>query len=138
MARIDQLSYYPALTERIRALAGQGLDSTAIAGQDTLPPYRWIITADPAEVQRLRALHQLPALPQPAPLDDDGTPIDRHPQDKEPGNHEGRDPYAARHLSRQMRSQPLRRIRQLRRQVDVEVSVWLMSQSTSSAGTLRP
>jgi hypothetical protein len=33
VARIDQLSYYPALTQRIRALAGQGLDTTAIAGQ---------------------------------------------------------------------------------------------------------
>ena len=29
--------------------------------QDTRPPYRWIITAGPAEVERLRALHQLPA-----------------------------------------------------------------------------
>jgi hypothetical protein len=29
--------------------------------QDTRPPYRWSITADPAEVERLRALHQLPA-----------------------------------------------------------------------------
>src|SRR5262249_2336854 len=29
--------------------------------QDTTPPHRWIITADPAEVQRLRALHQMPA-----------------------------------------------------------------------------
>ena len=139
VARIGQLSYYPALTERIRALAGQGLGSAAIAAQlaaegfrtprlhdrfhdgeiqqlirrlglrpgldhdhrtdhgslgpgqwwlatfareigmpvatlfgwlkrgwvtgrqDTRPPYRWIITADSAEVQRLRALHQLPA-----------------------------------------------------------------------------
>ena len=139
VARIDQLSYYPALTERIRALAGQGLGNAAIAGQlaaegfrtprlhdrfhdgeiqqlirrlglrpgldhdhrtdqgslgpgqwwlatlareigmpvatlfgwlkrgwvsgrqDTRPPYRWIITADSAEVERLRALHQLPA-----------------------------------------------------------------------------
>src|SRR5690242_8596146 len=33
VARIDQLSYYPALTERITALAGEGLDSAAIAGQ---------------------------------------------------------------------------------------------------------
>jgi hypothetical protein len=92
VARIDQLSYYPALTERIRALAGQGLDSTAIAGrQDTLPPYRWIITADPAEVERLRALHQLPAgYHNRRRWTDDGTPIDT-PQDKEPGNHEGRD-----------------------------------------------
>jgi hypothetical protein len=29
--------------------------------QDTRPPYRWIITAGPAEVERLRALHHLPA-----------------------------------------------------------------------------
>ncbi|MGI5181356.1 recombinase family protein [Dactylosporangium sp. CA-152071] len=29
--------------------------------QDTRPPYRWVITADQAEVQRLRTLHQLPA-----------------------------------------------------------------------------
>ena len=139
VARIEQLSYYPALTGRIAALAGQGLDSAVIAGrlaaegfrtprlherfhpgeiqhlirrlglrpgldhdscagqgslepgqwwlatlareigmptatlfgwlkrgwvtgrQDTRPPYRWIITAGPAEVERLRALHQLPA-----------------------------------------------------------------------------
>ena len=31
MARIDQLSYYPTLTERIRALAGEGLGNAAIA-----------------------------------------------------------------------------------------------------------
>ena len=139
VARVDQLSYYPALTGRITALAGQGLGSAAIASQlavegfrtphpherfhdgeiqqlirrlglrpgldndqrtgqgslrpgqwwlaalaretamppatlfgwlkrgwitgrqDTRPPYRWIITADTAEVERLRALHQLPA-----------------------------------------------------------------------------
>jgi DNA invertase Pin-like site-specific DNA recombinase len=139
VARIEQLSYYPALTGRIAALAGQGLDSAVIAGrlaaegfrtprlherfhpgeiqhlirrlglrpgldhdprtrqgslgpgqwslatiareiemptatlfgwlkrgwitghQDTRPPYRWIITAGPAEVERLHALHQLPA-----------------------------------------------------------------------------
>jgi hypothetical protein len=29
--------------------------------QDARPPYRWIITADTAEVERLRALRQLPA-----------------------------------------------------------------------------
>ena len=33
VARIDQLSYYPALTDRISALAGQGLGNAAIAGQ---------------------------------------------------------------------------------------------------------
>jgi hypothetical protein len=33
VARIDQLSYYPALTERIRELAGQGVGNSAIAGQ---------------------------------------------------------------------------------------------------------
>ena len=165
VARIDQLSYYPALTERIRALAGQGLGSAAIAGQlaaegfrtprlherfhdgeiqqlirrlglrpgldhdhrtdhgslgpghwwlatlareigmpvatlfgwlkrgwitgrqDTRPPYRWIITADPAEVERLRALHQLPAgYHNRRRWTDDGTPIDTS-KDKEPGNH---------------------------------------------------
>ena len=156
VARIDQLSYYPALMQRIRALAGEGLGNAAIAGQlaiegfrtprlherfhdgeiqhlirrlglrpgldhdhrtdhgslgpgqwwlaalareigmpaatlfgwlrrgwvtgrqDTRPPYRWIIIADPAEVERLRALHQLPGrLPQPAPLDRQRHP-DRH------------------------------------------------------------
>ena len=166
VARIDQLSYYPALTERITALAGEGLDSAAIAGQlaaegfrtprlhdrfhvgeiqqlirrlglrpgldhdhrtdhgslgpgqwwlaalareigmpvatlfgwlrrgwitgrqDTRPPYRWIITADPAEVERLRALHQLPAgYHNRRRWTDDGTPIDTS-KDKEPGNHE--------------------------------------------------
>ena len=136
VARIDQLSYYPALTERIRGLASEGLGNAAIAGQlamegfrtprlherfhdgeiqhlirrlglrpgldhdhrtgqgslgpgqwwlaalareigmpvatlfgwlrrgwttgrqDTRAPYRWIITADHAEVERLRALHR--------------------------------------------------------------------------------
>jgi DNA invertase Pin-like site-specific DNA recombinase len=165
VARIDQLSYYPALTERIRALAGQGLGSAAIAGQlaaegfrtprlhdrfhpgeiqqlirrlglrpgldhdhrtdhgslgpghwwlaalareismpvatlfgwlkrgwvtgrrDTRPPYRWIITADQAEVERLRALHQLPpGYHNRRRWTDDGTPIDTS-KDKEPGNH---------------------------------------------------
>jgi hypothetical protein len=169
VARIDQLSYYPALTERIRALAGQGLGSAAIAGQlaaegfrtprqherfhdgeiqqlirrlglrpgldhdhrtnhgslgpgqwwlatlareigmpvatllgwlkrgwitgrqDTRPPYRWIITANSAEVQRLRALHQLPAgYHNRRRWTDDGTPIDTS-KDKEPGNHERED-----------------------------------------------
>ena len=33
VARIDQLSYYPALTQRIKALAGEGLGNTAIASQ---------------------------------------------------------------------------------------------------------
>jgi hypothetical protein len=139
VARIDQLSYYPALTARIRALASEGLGNAEIADrlaaegfrtphlherfntgqiqhlirrlglrpgldhdsrtgqgslgpgqwwlatlareigmptatlftwlkrgwidgrQDTRPPYRWIVTADPAEVERLRARHQLPA-----------------------------------------------------------------------------
>jgi DNA invertase Pin-like site-specific DNA recombinase len=165
VARIDQLSYYPALTERIRALAGQGLGSAAIAGQlaaegfrtprqherfhdgeiqqlirrlglrpgldhdhrtdqgspapgqwwlaalareigmpvatlfgwlkrgwvtgrqDTRPPSRWIITAGSAEVERLRALHQLPAgYHNRRRWTDDGAPIDTS-KDKEPGNH---------------------------------------------------
>jgi len=165
VARIDQLSYYPALTERIRALAGQGLDNAAIAGQlaaegfrtprlhdrfhpgeiqhlirqlglrpgldhdrrtdqgslapgqwwlatlaraigmpgatlfgwlrrgwatgrqDTRPPYRWIITADQAEVERLRALHQLPAgYHNRRRWTGDGTPAGTS-TNKEPGNH---------------------------------------------------
>src|SRR5690348_7793180 len=165
VARIDQLSYYPALTGRIRALASEGLGSAAIAGQlaaegfrtprlhdrfhpgeiqhlirglglrpgldhdhrtgqgslgpgqwwlaalareigmpvatlfgwlrrgwitgrqDTRPPYRWIITADQAEVERLRALHQLPAgYHNRRRWTDDGTLIGT-PEDKEPGNH---------------------------------------------------
>ena len=40
MARIDQLSYYPALTERIRALAGQGLGNAAIARQLSAEGFR--------------------------------------------------------------------------------------------------
>jgi DNA invertase Pin-like site-specific DNA recombinase len=174
VARIDQLSYYPALAERIRELAGQGLDNAAIAGQlaaegfrtprlherfhpgeiqhlirrlglrpgldhdhrtgqgsltpgqwwlatlareigmptatlfgwlrrgwvtgrqDTRPPYRWIITADCAEVERLRALHQLPAgYHNRRSWTDTGTPIDT-PQDKEPGNH-GREDLRSSH-----------------------------------------
>ena len=165
MARIDQLSYYPALAERIRALAEEGLGSAAIAGrlategfrtprqhdrfhdgeiqqlirwlglrpgldhdhrtdqgglgpghwwlatlareigmpaatlfgwlkrgwitgrQDTRAPCRWIITADHAEVERLRALHQLPAgYHNRRRWTDDGIPIDTS-KDKEPGNH---------------------------------------------------
>jgi DNA invertase Pin-like site-specific DNA recombinase len=139
VARIDQLSYYPALTARIEVLVAEGLGNAAIADrlaadgfrtphlherfhvgeiqhlirrlglrpgldydrstdqgglgpdqwwlatlareigmptatlsswlrrgwvtgwQDTRPPYRWIVTADRAEVERLRALHQRPA-----------------------------------------------------------------------------
>ena len=55
--------------------------------QDTRPPYRWIITADSAEVGRLRALHQLPAgYHNRRCWTDDGTPINT-PKDKDPGNH---------------------------------------------------
>jgi hypothetical protein len=50
-------------------------------------PYRWIITADQAEVERLRALHQLPAnYHNRRRWTDDGTPIDTS-KDKEPDNH---------------------------------------------------
>jgi DNA invertase Pin-like site-specific DNA recombinase len=174
VARIDQLSYYPALTRRITALAGQGLGNAAIAAQlaaegfrtprqherfhdgeiqhlirrlglrpgldhdhrtdqgslgpgqwwlatlareismpaatlfgwlkrgwitgrqDTRPPYRWIITADPAEVQRLRTLHQLPAgYHNRRRWTDNGIPIDTS-KDKEPGNH-GREDLRSSH-----------------------------------------
>ena len=165
VARIDQLSYYPALTERITALAGQGLPNAAIAAQltldgfrtphlrerfhdgeiqhlirrlglrpgldhdqrtdqgslgpgqwwlaalareigmpaatlfgwlkrgwitgrqDTRAPYRWIITADQAEVERLRALHQLPPVyHNQRRWTDTGIPINTS-QDKEPDTH---------------------------------------------------
>ncbi|MEU6067716.1 hypothetical protein ABZ864_25480 [Streptomyces sp. NPDC047082] len=138
VARLDHLSYYPLLVERLRTLAGAGLTANAIADQlaaeglrpphrkerfhtgeilqllqrhhlrptriqarpadqvlqpgewwlatlageigmpvatlfgwlqrgwvhgrqETRPPHRWIITAGPDEVERLRALHRLPA-----------------------------------------------------------------------------
>ena len=55
----------------------------ATGRQDTRPPCRWIITADKAEVERLRALHQLPAgYHNRRRWTDDGTSTD-----KEPGNH---------------------------------------------------
>jgi Recombinase zinc beta ribbon domain/Recombinase len=166
VARIEQLSYYPALTERIAALAGQGLDSAVIADrlaaegfrtprlherfhtgeiqhlirrlglrpgldhdprtgqgslapgqwwlatlareigmptatlfgwlkrgwitgrrQDTRPPYRWIITADPAEVERLRALHQLPAGYHNRRRWTDADTLSESSADKEPDHH---------------------------------------------------
>jgi hypothetical protein len=166
VARIDQLSYYPALTARIRALAGQGLGSTEIAGrlategfhtphrhvrfhageiqhlirrlglrpgldhdhhtgqgslgpsqwwlatlareigmptatlfgwlkrgwitgrQDTRPPCRWIITANPVEVERLRALHQLPAGYHNRRRWTDTDTLSESSADKEPDHHE--------------------------------------------------
>ena len=58
--------------------------------QDTRPPYRWIITADSAEVERLRALHQLPAgYHNQRRWTDDGTTIDTS-KDKEPDDHVSR------------------------------------------------
>jgi DNA invertase Pin-like site-specific DNA recombinase len=165
VARIDQLSYYPALTERIRALASEGLgnaataDRLAIEGfrtphlherfhvgeiqylirrlglrpgldhdhrtgqgslghnqwwlatlareigmptatlftwlkrgwitgrQDTRAPYRWIVTADRAEVERLRALHQLPAGHHNRRRWTDAGIRSRVATDKEPDNH---------------------------------------------------
>ena len=56
VARIDQLSYYPALTERIRALAGQGLDNAAIARQLAAEGFRTPRLHDrfhPGEIQHL-------------------------------------------------------------------------------------
>jgi len=165
VARIDQLSYYPALTERITALAGEGLQNAEIADrlaaegfrtphlherfntgeiqhlirrlglrpgldhdhrtdqgslgpsqwwlatlareigmppatlsgwlkrgwitgrQDTRPPYRWIITADQAEVECLRALHQLPAGYHNQRRWTDADTSTSSSQHKEPGNH---------------------------------------------------
>ena len=55
--------------------------------QDTRPPYRWIITADAAEVERLRALHQLPpGYHSRRRWTDDNSTINTS-KDKEPGNH---------------------------------------------------
>ena len=54
------------------------------------PPHWWIITADSAEVERLRALHQLPAgYHNRRGWTDGGIPIDT-PKDKEPAT--GRSP----------------------------------------------
>ena len=56
VARIDQLSYYPALAERLRALAGQGLDNAAIAGQFATEGFRTPRLYDrfhPGEIQHL-------------------------------------------------------------------------------------
>ena len=65
MARIDQLSYYPALTERIRALAGQGLGSAAIAGELAANGFRTPRLHErfhPGEIQQLiRRLACVPA-----------------------------------------------------------------------------
>jgi hypothetical protein len=61
------------------------------ARQDTRPPYRWIITADAAEVERLRALHQLPpGYHSRRRWTSTGTPIDNS-QDKETDIHAGKD-----------------------------------------------
>jgi hypothetical protein len=55
--------------------------------QDTRAPYRWIVTADRAEVERLRALHTLPAgYHNRRRWTDAGTPIESS-QDKEPDTH---------------------------------------------------
>jgi hypothetical protein len=40
VARIDQLSYYPALTQRIRVLAGEGLGNAAIADRLAIEGFR--------------------------------------------------------------------------------------------------
>jgi len=56
VARIDQLSYYPALAGRIRALAGQGLGNAAIAGQLAAEGFRTPRLHDrfhPGEIQHL-------------------------------------------------------------------------------------
>ena len=59
----------------------------ATGQQEASPPHRWIITADLAEVERLRALHRLPAgYHNRRRWTDAGTPIDSS-QDKEPDSH---------------------------------------------------
>jgi hypothetical protein len=70
VARIDQLSYYPALTERISALARQGLDSAAISGQLAAEGFRTPRLHDrfhPGEIQHLiRRLSLRPGHTRPA------------------------------------------------------------------------
>src|SRR5439155_25112347 len=56
VARVDQLSYYPQLVERIRVLAGQGLTNTAISAAlatDGLRPPRGGERFNPVEIQHL-------------------------------------------------------------------------------------
>ena len=63
-----------------------------IAGrQDTRPPCRWIITADEAEVERLRALHQLPAGYHNRRRWTSANTLIDSPGDKEPDNHGNED-----------------------------------------------
>ena len=59
----------------------------ATGWQEAAPPHRWIITADSAEAERLRALHQLPSgYHNRRRWADADTPIDNS-QDKEAGSH---------------------------------------------------
>ena len=99
VARIDQLSYYPALTQRIRALAGQGLDTTAIVGQLAAEGLRTPRLHDrfhPGEIQQLICRLGLCATrPGPRPAHRSGQPRARSvvaghlgPRDR----HAGRDP----------------------------------------------
>jgi hypothetical protein len=55
--------------------------------QDTRAPYRWIVTADRAEVERLRELHQLPAGHHNRRRWTDAGIRSRVATDKEPDNH---------------------------------------------------
>jgi DNA invertase Pin-like site-specific DNA recombinase len=59
----------------------------ATGRQEPSPPQRWIITADSAEVERLRALHRLPAGYHNRRRWTDGAIPIGTSQDKEPGNH---------------------------------------------------
>jgi hypothetical protein len=59
----------------------------ATGRQEAAPPHRWIITADFAEVERLRALHQLPAGYHNRRRWTDGAISIGTSQDKEPSNH---------------------------------------------------
>jgi len=57
VTRLDQLFYYPLLTERIRTLAGQGLTVAQIAGRPARPrsAHRHLDTSSPSHSTARRA-----------------------------------------------------------------------------------
>ncbi len=59
----------------------------AAGRQEPSPPHRWIVTADPAEVERLRALHRLPAGYHNRHRWADDDTLTSSSQDKEPDTH---------------------------------------------------
>ena len=71
----------------VATLTGWLTRGWATGRQEASPPHRWIITADSAEVERLRALHRLPAGYHNRRRWTDGAISIDTSQDKEPGNY---------------------------------------------------